>query len=55
MSLSILYSRALHGMGAPRVTVETYVAGACPRFISLGWPTPKCERAASVYGPLSNA
>ena len=41
MSLAVVYSRALSGMAAPLVEVESHLANGLPAFNIVGLPDPK--------------
>src|SRR5512140_2498833 len=45
MSLAVLYSRALAGMDAPLVTVETHLANGLPNFTIVGLPEVEVKEA----------
>jgi magnesium chelatase family protein len=45
MSLAVLYSRALAGMQAPLVTVETHLANGLPAFTIVGLPEAEVKEA----------
>ena len=56
MSLAVLYSRALSGMDAPLVTVETHLANGLPSFTIVGLPdTEVKESRERVRAALLNA
>ncbi|SFE76361.1 YifB family Mg chelatase-like AAA ATPase [Nitrosomonas sp. Nm166] len=56
MSLAVLYSRALSGMQAPLVTVETHIANGLPSFTIVGLPdTEVRESKDRVRAALQNA
>ncbi|MCB1935461.1 MAG: YifB family Mg chelatase-like AAA ATPase, partial [Nitrosomonas sp.] len=45
MSLAVLYSRALEGMHAPLVTVETHIANGLPSFTIVGLPETEVKES----------
>ena len=45
MSLAVVYSRALAGMEAPPVTVETHLANGLPNFTIVGLPEAEVKEA----------
>ena len=45
MSLAVLYSRALSGMHAPLVTVETHIANGLPSFTIVGLPETEVKES----------
>lgn len=45
MSLAVLYSRALSGMDAPLVTVETHIANGLPSFTIVGLPETEVKES----------
>jgi len=45
MSLAVLYSRALEGMQAPLVTVETHIANGLPSFTIVGLPETEVKES----------
>ena len=56
MSLAVLYSRALAGMNAPLVTVETHLANGLPSFTIVGLPEAEVKEAKDrVRAALQNA
>ena len=56
MSLAVLYSRALAGMEAPLVTVETHLANGLPAFTIVGLPEAEVKEAKDrVRAALQNA
>ncbi|MGQ0523518.1 MAG: YifB family Mg chelatase-like AAA ATPase [Betaproteobacteria bacterium] len=56
MSLAVLYSRALAGMDAPLVTVETHLANGLPNFTIVGLPEAEVKEAKDrVRAALQNA
>ena len=56
MSLAVLYSRALAGMDAPLVTVETHLANGLPSFTIVGLPEAEVKEAKDrVRAALQNA
>ena len=56
MSLAVLYSRALAGMDAPLVTVETHLANGLPGFTIVGLPEVEVKEAKDrVRAALQNA
>ena len=56
MSLAVLYSRALSGMDAPLVTVETHLANGLPAFTIVGLPETEVKEARDrVRAALLNA
>ncbi len=56
MGLSVLYSRALAGMEAPLVTVETHLANGLPSFTIVGLPEAEVKEARDrVRAALVNA
>lgn len=56
MSLAVLYSRALAGMDAPLVTVETHLANGLPSFTIVGLPETEVKEAKDrVRAALQNA
>jgi len=56
MSLAVLYSRALSGMDAPLVTVETHIANGLPSFTIVGLPdTEVRESKDRVRSALQNS
>ena len=56
MSLAVLYSRALSGMDAPLVTVETHLANGLPAFTIVGLPEAEVKEARDrVRAALLNA
>ena len=56
MSLAVLYSRALSGMEAPLVTVETHIANGLPSFTIVGLPdTEVRESKDRVRSALQNS
>ena len=48
MSLAVLYSRALSGMDAPLVTVETHLANGLPAFTIVGLPEAEVKRLLAL-------
>lgn len=56
MSLAILYSRALSGIQAPLVTVETHIANGLPSFTIVGLPDTEVKESKDrVRAALQNA
>jgi magnesium chelatase family protein len=56
MSLAVLYSRALSGMDAPLVTVETHLGNGLPSFTIVGLPEAEVKEAKDrVRAALQNA
>jgi len=56
VSLAVLYSRALAGMDAPLVTVETHLANGLPSFTIVGLPETEVKEAKDrVRAALQNA
>ena len=56
MSLAVLYSRALTGMDAPLVTVETHLANGLPAFAIVGLPEAEVKESKDrVRAALQNA
>ena len=56
MTLAVLYSRALSGMDAPLVTVETHLANGLPAFTIVGLPEAEVKEARDrVRAALLNA
>ena len=56
MSLAVLHSRALAGMGAPEVTVEVHLSGGLPSFTIVGLPEAEVKEARDrVRAALQNA
>ena len=56
MSLAVVYSRALAGMDAPPVTVETHLANGLPCFTIVGLPEAEVKEAKDrVRAALQNA
>lgn len=56
MSLAVLYSRALSGMHAPLVTVETHIANGLPSFTIVGLPDTEVKESKDrVRAALQNA
>jgi len=56
MSLAVIYSRALSGMDAPPVTVETHLANGLPAFTIVGLPEVEVKEAKDrVRAALQNA
>ncbi len=56
MSLAVLYSRALRGMQAPLVTVETHIANGLPSFTIVGLPETEVKESKDrVRAALQNA
>ncbi|PTN13114.1 YifB family Mg chelatase-like AAA ATPase [Nitrosomonas aestuarii] len=56
MSLAVLYSRALSGMHAPLVTVETHIANGLPSFTIVGLPETEVKESKDrVRAALQNA
>nr|MCH9638580.1 YifB family Mg chelatase-like AAA ATPase [Betaproteobacteria bacterium] len=56
MSLAVLYSRALAGMQAPLVTVETHIANGLPSFTIVGLPETEVKESKDrVRAALQNA
>lgn len=45
MSLAVVYSRALAGMSAPQVTVETHLANGLPSFAIVGLPEAEVKES----------
>ncbi|MCB1977724.1 MAG: ATP-dependent protease, partial [Nitrosomonas sp.] len=45
MPLAVLYSRALAGMHAPLVTVETHIANGLPSFTIVGLPETEVKES----------
>lgn len=45
MSLAVVYSRALAGMNAPQVTVETHLANGLPSFAIVGLPEAEVKES----------
>ncbi|MCW5619478.1 MAG: ATP-binding protein, partial [Nitrosomonas sp.] len=45
MPLAVLYSRALNGMHAPLVTVETHIANGLPSFTIVGLPETEVKES----------
>ena len=55
MSLAILYSRALSGMEAPLVTVETHLSNGLPSFTIVGLPETEVKESKDrVRAALQN-
>lgn len=55
MSLAILYSRALSGMDAPLVTVETHLSNGLPSFTIVGLPETEVKESKDrVRAALQN-
>ncbi len=56
MSLAVLYSRALSGIHAPLVTVETHIANGLPSFTIVGLPDTEVKESKDrVRAALQNA
>lgn len=56
MSLAVLYSRALSGIQAPLVTVETHIANGLPSFTIVGLPDIEVKESKDrVRSALQNA
>ncbi|HLP80598.1 MAG TPA: YifB family Mg chelatase-like AAA ATPase, partial [Nitrosomonas sp.] len=56
MPLAVLYSRALSGMYAPLVTVETHIANGLPSFTIVGLPDTEVKESKDrVRAALQNA
>lgn len=56
MSLAVLYSRALSGMEAPLVTVETHIANGLPSFTIVGLPDTEVQESKDrVRSALQNS
>ncbi len=56
MSLAVLYSRALSGIHAPLVTVETHIANGLPSFTIVGLPDTEVKESKDrVRAALHNA
>ena len=56
MSLAVLYSRALTGMQAPLVTVETHIANGLPSFTIVGLPDTEVKESKDrVRSAIQNA
>ncbi len=56
MSIAVLYSRALSGMDAPLVHVETHLAGGLPTFTIVGLPEAEVKESKDrVRAALQNA
>ena len=56
MSLAVLYSRALTGIQAPLVTVETHIANGLPSFTIVGLPDTEVKESKDrVRAALQNA
>jgi magnesium chelatase family protein len=56
MSLAVVYSRALAGMEAPPVTVESHLANGLPSFTIVGLPEAEVKEAKDrVRAALQNA
>jgi magnesium chelatase family protein len=56
MSIAVLYSRALSGMDAPLVHVETHLAGGLPSFTIVGLPEAEVKESKDrVRAALQNA
>jgi magnesium chelatase family protein len=56
VSLAVLYSRAIIGMQAPLVTVETHLGGGLPSFTIVGLPEAEVKEARDrVRAALQNA
>jgi magnesium chelatase family protein len=56
MSIAVLYSRALSGMDAPLVHVETHLAGGLPAFTIVGLPEAEVKESKDrVRAALQNA
>ncbi|MEW9899143.1 YifB family Mg chelatase-like AAA ATPase [Chitinivorax sp. PXF-14] len=56
MTVAVLYSRALSGMDAPLVTVETHLANGLPSFTIVGLPEAEVKEAKDrVRAALQNA
>ncbi len=56
MSLAVLYSRALSGIQAPLVTVETHIANGLPSFTIVGLPDTEVKESKDrVRAALQNA
>lgn len=56
MSLAILYSRALSGMDAPLVTVETHLSNGLPSFTIVGLPETEVKESKDrVRAALQNS
>lgn len=56
MSLAVLYSRALSGVQAPLVTVETHIANGLPSFTIVGLPDTEVKESKDrVRSALQNA
>ncbi|MEK7792153.1 MAG: YifB family Mg chelatase-like AAA ATPase [Pseudomonadota bacterium] len=56
MALAVLYSRALSGIDAPLVTVETHIANGLPSFTIVGLPDTEVKESKDrVRAALQNA
>lgn len=56
MSLAVLYSRAVSGVQAPLVTVETHIANGLPSFTIVGLPDTEVKESKDrVRAALQNA
>ncbi|SNX61484.1 magnesium chelatase family protein [Nitrosomonas ureae] len=56
MALAVLYSRALSGVQAPLVTVETHIANGLPSFTIVGLPDTEVKESKDrVRAALQNA
>ena len=56
MSLAVLYSRALSGIQAPLVTVETHIANGLPSFTIVGLPDTEVKESKDrVRAALQNS
>lgn len=56
MALAVLYSRALSGIQAPLVTVETHIANGLPSFTIVGLPDTEVKESKDrVRAALQNA
>jgi magnesium chelatase family protein len=56
MSIAVVHSRALAGMDAPQVTVETHLANGLPAFTIVGLPETEVREAKDrVRAALQNA
>jgi magnesium chelatase family protein len=56
MSIAVVHSRALAGMDAPQVTVETHLANGLPAFTIVGLPEAEVKEAKDrVRAALQNA
>ena len=56
MSLAVLYSRAVSGIQAPLVTVETHIANGLPSFTIVGLPDTEVKESKDrVRAALQNA